>query len=213
MKNVVQNGNKKPILIFGASGHAKVVADILLKNNLNIRGFLEDIPENWGKTWQGIEVLGKFSSYKAYGDVNYVVAVGNNNSRKKIVQMVSSECTPLWVNAIHPRAIIAEQVIMGKGNVVAANVNVGVDCVIGDHTILNTSSSIDHNCHINNFAHVAPNATLTGGVSVSEGVFIGAGATIIPKKELGSWSVIGAGSVVTKNIPSKVIAKGVPCKW
>ena len=49
-----------------------------------------------------------------------------------------------------------------------------------------------------------PNATLTGNVTIEEGVHIGAGATIIPQVSVGKWSMIGAGATVTRNIPSEL---------
>ena len=47
---------------------------------------------------------------------------------------------------------------------------------------------------------------------MGEGTLIGAGSTIAPGVKIGSWSVIGAGSVVTKDIPDHVLAVGNRCK-
>ena len=49
-------------------------------------------------------------------------------------------------------------------------------------------------------------------VHIEEGVWIGAGAVILPGVTIGKWSVIGAGSVVTKDIPAGVVAYGNPCR-
>ena len=49
-------------------------------------------------------------------------------------------------------------------------------------------------------------------VQVGEGTWIGAGTTITPGVKIGNWSVVGAGSVVTKNIPDNVLAVGNRCK-
>lgn len=49
-------------------------------------------------------------------------------------------------------------------------------------------------------------------VHIEEGVWIGAGAVILPGVTIGAWSVIGAGSVVTKDIPAGVVAYGNPCR-
>lgn len=49
-------------------------------------------------------------------------------------------------------------------------------------------------------------------VHIEEGAWIGAGAVILPGVTIGKWSVIGAGSVVTKDIPAGVVAYGNPCR-
>ncbi len=49
-------------------------------------------------------------------------------------------------------------------------------------------------------------------VVIERNVWIGAGAIILPGVTVGENSVIGAGSVVTKNVPSNVVAYGNPCK-
>ena len=49
-------------------------------------------------------------------------------------------------------------------------------------------------------------------VHIGEGAWIGAGAVILPGVTVGKWSVIGAGSVVTRDIPDGVVAYGNPCR-
>ncbi|MCQ2399533.1 MAG: hypothetical protein MJ072_03390, partial [Clostridia bacterium] len=49
-------------------------------------------------------------------------------------------------------------------------------------------------------------------VHIGKNVWIGAGALIMPGVNIGDNAVIGAGSVVTKDVPSNVIAVGNPCK-
>ena len=49
-------------------------------------------------------------------------------------------------------------------------------------------------------------------VRIEENVWIGAGAILLPGVTIGKNSVIGAGSVVTRDIPENVVAVGVPCR-
>ena len=49
-------------------------------------------------------------------------------------------------------------------------------------------------------------------ITIENNVWIGTGSTILAGVTIGDNSVIGAGSVVKKDIPSNVIAVGVPCK-
>ena len=49
-------------------------------------------------------------------------------------------------------------------------------------------------------------------VKVHEGTHIGAGATILPNISIGKWCVIGAGAVITQNLPDYSLVVGVPGK-
>ena len=109
-----------------------------------------------------------------------------------------------------PTATIANDVPVGLGSVVIRHAILQAGVKIGQHVIINTSASVDHDCQIYDFAHIGPNVTLCGNVSVGEGTLIGAGAVLIPGITIGSWSVIGAGTVVRESVPDNVIMAGNP---
>lgn len=101
---------------------------------------------------------------------------------------------------------------MGEGTVVFHHAVIQASAIIGRHCIVNTSSSTDHDCTLEDFVHISPHATLSGNVMVGEGTHIGAGATVIPGITVGKWCVIGAGAVVTEDIPDYATAVGVPAR-
>lgn len=83
---------------------------------------------------------------------------------------------------------------------------------IGDHTMIGPNVVIATGGHPllpelrqKGYQYNAP-------VHIGKNCWIGAGAIIIPGITIGDHSVIGAGSVVTKDIPSNVLAVGNPCK-
>lgn len=201
------------VLIFGAGGHAKVVADILCCQGVSIRGFLDDDPQSWGTTRLGIPVLGGIDAWIDHAPDGLVIGIGSNSIRRAIVARLGDRVQNLWRSAIHPRATIAESVRLGHGVVVAAHAVLNPDSVIGDHAIINTSATVDHDCTIGAYVHIAPGVHLGGGVRVDEGTLIGIGSSVIPYRTIGSWAVIGAGAAVVTDIPDKVTAKGVPARW
>ncbi|MCV9884807.1 acetyltransferase [Metabacillus halosaccharovorans] len=201
-------------VIIGNGGHSKVVKDILLLNkNIQIVGYLDD---------KFVEYLiedeifyGPISAYQflidKFDEIKFIIAIGHNQTRKQIVNKLNLD-EKLYMTPVHPSAIISPSARIGIGTVVMANTVINADAVIGEHVIVNTGSIIEHESRVNDFAHISPNATLTGCVQLGEGVHIGAGATLVPNVEVGEWSTIGAGSTVINPIPSNTTAVGIPAK-
>jgi len=79
---------EKKILLIGASGHGKVVADIAIKNGYEVIGFLDDNPEI--KELMNIPVIGKVSEAVNYVQEAFLcVSIGNANARKRIIGRTS----------------------------------------------------------------------------------------------------------------------------
>ena len=190
------------LIIYGASGHGKVVYDAAVKSGHDVISFYDDDVEK-------LEILGQKVSHllPTFGQV--IIAVGDNNVRKKLVSQIKLDLSEA---VIHPSSILGVDVEIGEGSVVFAGSAVNPDVHIGKHVIINTNATIEHDCIIDDFVHVSPNATLCGTAEVGEGTQIGAGAVVLPNLKIGKWCIIAAGAVVTRDIPdySKVI--GVPGK-
>lgn len=192
------------MFLFGASGHAKVVIEILESRREKIEGLIDDD--------RNIKSLLEYPVFPfsdaLVKDKKLILTIGNNIIRKKISSMVKAE----FAMAIHRSAIISSRSRIGEGSVVCGGVIINVNTEIGRHCIMNTSASIDHDCIIEDFVHVSPNATLCGGVQIGEGSHIGAAAVIIPEKKIGKWCTIGAGAVVINDIPDYSTAVGNPAR-
>ena len=195
------------MFLYGASGHAKVIVDILQKNGVEINGLFDDDPEI--KTLGEIICYGKFDLNVIKGN-KLIISIGNNTTRKNIVENITNKV--LYGNAIDISSIISKSVILKNGIVIMPNAVINADSIIGNHAIINTSASIDHECIIEDFVHISPNATLCGNVYIGESSHIGAGATIIPNIKIGKNVIVGAGSVVTKDIPDNYTAVGIPAR-
>lgn len=201
------------ILILGAGGHGKVIADILLRSGEQVGGFLDDDPKLWGKSHHNLPVLGAIESYVDYQPRGLILGIGSNIARKSIIAKLGDVPADLWINAVHPATILAYTVRLGHGSVICAGAVIGPDTVLGDHVIVNTSATIDHDCQIKDYAHIAPGSHLAGNIRVGEGALVGIGVAVIPHITIGSWSTIGAGATVARNVPDGVTAKGIPARW
>jgi sugar O-acyltransferase (sialic acid O-acetyltransferase NeuD family) len=192
--------------LFGASGHAKVIVDILLSKGIQVKGFYDE--DEAKKDLWGIPVVGKTKDFNDPIE-ECIVSIGKNDTRKKVVEQLGNAEFGM---AIHKTSNIGSHVVIGEGTVIMPGTIINADTKIGEHVIINTSASVDHDCNIGSFAHIAPNASLCGGVEVGEGTLIGAGATVIPLIKIGKWCTIGAGAVVTEDVPDYSIAVGNPAR-
>ena len=204
---------QKKVIIIGASGHARVIADIIKKSNDEIVGFLDDNAEIQGKTiFDGKIVLGDTSEefVRKYADCYFIIGIGNNRVRK----IISKKYPNIkWYTAIHPSAIIGSNVEIGEGSVLMGGTVINTETKIGKHCIINTCASLDHDNILENFVHISPGAHLAGTVKVMEGTWICAGVTVINNVTIGKNNVIGAGATVIKNIEEENSTYiGVPIK-
>jgi len=203
-------------LILGAGGHAQVVADILLRSHerggiYKPVGFLDDNPGLMGTTHLDLPVLGTIAQVNEFEHDAVILSIGDNRIRARLFQWVKTQGEKL-VSAVHPDAVLPPDVRPGEGVMICAGVVVNTGTIIGDNVILNTGCTVDHHNHIGPHAHVAPGAHLGGNVHIGEGAFIGIGTTVIPGCSIGEWAMIGAGSVVTKDIPPYATAVGMPAR-
>jgi acetyltransferase EpsM len=204
------------LLIWGASGHALVVADIVrLAGDHEIVGFLDDVrPERAGTSFGGATVLGgreQLGRLRAAGVEFAIIGFGDCQARVACAAVAQAAGFTL-ARAVHPRASLAADVVLGAGTVVAAGAVVNPASYIGASVIINTSASVDHECAIGDGAHIGPGARLGGRVGVGRGVWVGIGATLADRVRVGDGSIIGAGAVVLRDVPPGVVAFGVPAR-
>jgi acetyltransferase EpsM len=204
------------LVIWGASGHALVVAEaIRLRGDFEIAGFLDDLhPEHRGKEFCGAKILGgreQLDLLQRNGIHNLVFGFGNCEARLKLAELAHAKGFKL-ASAIHPKAIIAPDVQVGYGSFIAAGAVVNTRTQIGDNAIINTASSVDHECVIEDGAHICPGVHLGGSVFVGRGAWVGIGATVVNAVSIGAGALVGAGAVVLHDIPKGAVAYGVPAK-
>ena len=200
----------KKIIIIGASGHGKVIADIASKIGYSEIEFLDD---NKQLECCGIyKIVGTSDDAYFYDGNDFIVAVGNADAREKIQKKIIKKGLNV-VSLIHPNAIIAENTIIGVGSVVMAGAVIGPYAKIGNGCIINTCSSVDHDCILGNYVHVAVGAHIAGNVTIKDKTWIGAGATINNDIKISSNNMIGSGAVVVKNITKSGVYIGIPAKF
>jgi acetyltransferase EpsM len=201
------------IAILGAGGHGRFVLDILgLSHPEGLdAGFFDDRAEEMGNV-AGVPVLGPVSALIDNSSFDAAfAAVGDNRARREIQERFEKlGCE--FVRVVHPHSAISPRAQLGDGSIAAAGVVVSVGAVVGRGVILSTLSSVGHDCHVGNYAQLAPGVNLGGACTIGEGVFLGMGAKVVPLVSVGEWSVVGAGSVVLEDLPDRHFCLGVPAR-
>lgn len=185
------------IYIIGNGGQGRVVADILLAAGA-------DEPVHVTDT----ELSAKYKP----GDL-VVVGIGDNFRRSRVVHQLTDSIPGIeFATAIHPTAVLARDVSIGAGSVIMAGAIVNTGATIGEHVILNTNSSVDHDCNVGGFASIAPRVALGGNVNLGGCSAVGIGASVSHGVSIGEHTVVGAGAVVVKSLPSYSVCYGVPAR-
>lgn len=200
----------KRLLIVGASGHGKVVADAALLSGWDEVVFADArYPEQTQvRNWPVISTEGALD--KPMADIDgVVVAIGHNRTRLAIQQRLANLGWPI-VTIIHPRATVSPFALIGIGSVLCAGAVVNVDAVVGAAAIINTGAVVEHDCVLGAGVHVSPNAALAGGVTVDDCTWIGMGACVRQLVQVGSDVVVGASAAVVGDVLSGQTVKGVP---
>lgn len=191
--------------LYGASGHAKVIIDIVKSLSLQVDHILDDDPSV--KYLAGHKVCHEVTKDFCEGET--LISIGNNKVRKKISEDFLGGIHPAIA---HSSAVISSSAKLMRGTVVMANASINSSALIGEHCIINTGATVEHDCILGNFVHISPGAALAGNVKVGEGAHIGIGAVVIPGVEIGKWVTVGAGAVVINDVPDGVVVVGNPAK-
>ena len=201
------------VFCYGASGHGKVVADILSLSATELLGFVDDDALKAGTRLAGVPVLGTAASlsHLLTQGAAAIVTIGSNQVRaakaKELAQLGFKLAT-----AIHPSAVVAHDIIVGAGTVIMAGVVVNCGSRIGSNVIVNTGATLDHDCTLADGVHISPGANLAGGVVIGANTHVGIRASIIQGIRIGADAIVGAGATVIRDVPCGVTVVGSPAR-
>ena len=212
---------KKPFIVIGSGGHAKVVLDLLLERGEQVI-CLADIDKNkTGSFILGVEVIEEIDVLDKYipGTVNLVLGIGSSStnlvdglSERRCIAEKFEKLGYCFPSITHPKAIISRDCNLEEGAQIMAGAVLQPGCHIGKHVVVNTNCSIDHDCIIGEGSHISPGSCLAGTAIIQEFVYIGAGSTIVNNISVGSRSIVGSGSVVIDSVNIDTCVIGVPAR-
>jgi sugar O-acyltransferase (sialic acid O-acetyltransferase NeuD family) len=209
----------KDVIIVGAAGTGREVAEAIedinsLGRTWNLLGFLDDDPQKHTREYNGYPVLGSISTAADYPTCQFVLVLGNHRDlrlTKRVLGRLSLDANR-FATIIHPTARLSRYTELGVGTVVLQNCVITSNARIGSHVLMLFGSHIGHDCIVNDYVVIAPNAVLAGGVRVCEGCYIGANATILQKTKVGPWSCVGMGAAVFSDVGPNSTVMGNPAR-
>jgi sugar O-acyltransferase (sialic acid O-acetyltransferase NeuD family) len=208
------------LLVWGAGGHGRVVADVARAGGAKVVGFIDRDTAKVGSSVaggcaivvaSGADMTARLSAGEALprGATAIALGIGDNRLRSACrAGIVRSLLPPL----VHPSAVVSPSAVIGSGAVVMPRAVINAGATIGEGAIVNSGAVIEHDCVVGNDAHISPGAVLAGGVVVGPGAWVGAGATLIPNIRVGEWAVVGAGAVVIRDVAGSTTVVGSPAR-
>ena len=204
----------RSVIVYGASGHGKVVADIALCAGYTLAGFLDDDPSKVGGVLLGAPIFSWEALSRrreAWSDSAVALGIGDNAHRERCFGRLRASGIVI-ATLVHPAAVIARSARLGAGTVAMARAVVNPDAVVGEGSILNTGSITEHDGDLGRFVHLSPNAALGGAVEVGALAHVGLGASVIPCIKIGARARVGAGAAVIRDVPPDLTVAGVPAR-
>ena len=179
--------------------------------DIEFAGFLDNDPKKMGMDFFGYPVLGGLELVEQLagphvGFVNLIT--GNTRTRHETSQIIVAKGGRL-VNFIHP-SINLTMCTLGIGIYLQEAVVVQACVEIGDNSSIHMGTLIGHETKIGRSTFIAHAVSVSGCCSIGDGTFIGTNATVLPRIKIGNWVTIGAGSVITKDVPDHAVVVGNP---
>jgi len=195
------------ILIVGVGGLAKEMTDLATVLGFEVEAYFTEQTAAVLHPMQDVRIV---SSLEAVASRSVLIAIGDTRARQRFFELLGGRFS--LPTLIHPSACISPSVQLGQGVLVMQNVVVNAEARVADGALLNVGCCVAHDCTVGAFSHLAPSTQMGGGSSVGAGVFCGTSSVVLPNISVGDWSVCGAGSVVTKDVPERSLAIGVPAQ-
>lgn len=207
----------KDIVIVGTSGFAREIEQLVHDVNAKeptwrLVGFLDDDREKHGNTVHGLPILGGVAWTASNPTIGTVVAIGAPASRRRVVRALGEAGSPEFPLLVHPSAVVGRHVRIGPGSIVCAGTTLTTDISIGAHVIMNLHCTNGHDVIVEDFVTMAPGVNISGNVTIEEGSDLGTNSAVTQGQKIGRWSVLGAGTVVVRDVEANVTAVGVPAR-
>lgn len=206
----------KDLLIIGARGFGREVYNLALdciKSGLQIRikGFLDDNADALDGYDNYPSILSSVEDYQIQSNDVFICALGDVKYKKVYVDKILNKGGE-FISLIHPLALIGQNTTIGQGCIVRTICSISCDITIGDFVTIMGFVNIGHDANVSNWCHIGAYSFMGGFSFLGDSVTIHPGCKILPHKKVGDNAIVGAGSVVLRNVRANTSVFGVPAK-
>ena len=206
----------KNLIIIGARGFGREYHDGLkLREDYGreflIKGFLDDKSDALSAFEGYAPILNSVESYIIEPDDVFTCALGNPVYRRKYVEIIKSK-GGVFFPIVSSKSIVHPSAHIGEGVMISAFCSVSANTYIGDFTTIHPFCNIGHDAKVGEYCEIESYSFMGGGACLGNNVTLHTRATILPHIKVGANAIVGAGSVVLRNVKAGVTVFGVPAK-
>ena len=197
------------VVIVGAGSLAQLVASILLHDrNISIAGFVDVERPGKERRILGLPVIGNHSVLEPLLDKGVrggVVAVGDNYIREEHFYALSNMGYEL-INAVHPTALIAPEVTLKSGTIIAEGCILSTGVSVGNNVVIESGAVLSVRVDVGENVFIGPGACIGGACTLKRNCHIGVGASVAPYVTIGKNAVVPAGAAILEDVPDRSLA-------
>ncbi len=202
------------VFVFGSGGHSKSLVSALIRLGQDESGIVlvDDNPSLGKNVPNVIPESVACSDVSKQVSKNFCGFVGTDLKIRKVKILKLEDLGIKFSGFITGSTISGYNSSIHATTQVFESTYVGPSAIIGKHCVINTRSTIEHECEVGDFSHISVGAVLLGNSKVGSHVFIGAGAIVLPGVIVGDGATVGAGAVVTENVEADATVAGNPAR-
>ena len=197
------------IVIFGTGDLAQRIFYYLKNSEDEVVAFSANKSNIESDKLLGLPVVGFENVEKEYPPEEFSMFIAlayseMNKKRRKFFDEAKNKGYELY-SYIHPSTKIWDEFEMGENCFILAENIIQPFVKIGDNVLIGSNNLISHNTIIEDNCFLTSNITLGGHITIGANSFVGLSATINQRVKIGEECIIGAGTLITKDVNDKEV--------
>lgn len=206
----------RKLIIIGGGGFGKEVACWVKQckehnKEWSLEDYIDFGLENEETSSQNDEILSKIEKFTPISDFVFAIALQSPKLKLQVAERCINKGVS-FINIIHPTVLIGEDVSLGFGCILCPYVVLTSKVKVGNFVIFNLFSYASYDSEVGDGCTINPHCGIMISAKLGKGVFMGGSSVVFPRKSIGDYAFIGAGSVVINNVKENEKVFGVPAR-